>query len=64
MSDENERQREDSRQMLTVARERVRPLVECGVEVRDDTLFPLLIGLIELRSRLVGRVLRTVNSTW
>ena len=47
--------------MLTVPRERVRPLVECGVEVRDDALFPLFIGLIELRSRLVGRVLR-VNS--
>ena len=35
---------------LTVVRERIRPLVERRVEVCDDALLPLLVGLPELRS--------------
>ena len=43
---------------LTVARERVRPLVQRGIKLRNDVLFPLLVTLPELRSRFIGRVLR------
>ena len=30
--------------------ERVCPFVQCRVEFGDDTLFPLLVGVAELRS--------------
>ena len=43
-----------TRKWLTVARERVRPVVECRVEVGDDVLVPLLVGLPVLRSQFVG----------
>ena len=57
MSGQDGRQKEDGRRKLTVARKRVHPFVERRIEVGDDALLPLLVGLVELRSRLVGRVL-------
>ena len=35
-----------------------RPLVQGRVELGDDALFPLLVRMAQLRSRLVRRVLR------
>lgn len=37
---------------------RARPLVQGRVEFGDDALFPLLVRVAKLRSRLVRRVLR------
>lgn len=43
---------------FTMGWERVRPLVQGGIELGDDTLLPLLVAVAQLRSRLVRCVLK------
>ena len=38
--------------------EGIRPLVQGGIQLGDDTLLPLMIGMAQLGSRLVRRVLQ------
>ena len=52
--------KEKAREMeegLTMTWEGIRPLVQGGIQLGDDTLLPLLVRMAQLGSRLVRRLL-------